>query len=440
MIYYPTTANFIQKTLNAQLLAGATASATLNNVTSIQNKAGIMIIDRVDANGVETPNKVEVVSFAGTSGSTVTTLVRGLGGTTDQDHEVGAIVEFGPDIVWAQGLIDTFNVEHNEDGTHDTDYVVTPTGTQTLTNKTLTSPKVGTAILDANGNEVIKTPATTSAVNEITVTNSATGNAVQVSATGGDTNIDIAVLGKGSGSVKLGNAGLKFPNSDGTADYVLKTDGSGNLSFTPQSASTDGWTSAGETWTYASASTITVPSGAASKYSKGDKIKWTQTTVKYGVITNVADTLLTIAVNTDYTVANAAITDNYYSHQANPVGYPDWFNITAPVFDVSTYDNGSGAQPTTTLCKMKISGKQYFAQYKGNGIKAGTNYYLLITSHSFIASASVDGSLAGTAFIQTSVNNFANILVQLASIETNNVNITDNTTINVLSFNLSYQI
>ena len=120
-IYYPTEANFIQKTLNAQLVTGVTASATLNNITSIQNKAGIMIIDRVDANGVETPSKVEVISFAGTSGSTVTTLVRGLGSTTDQDHEVGAIVEFGPDIVWAQGLIDTLLAEHNTDGTHKTD-------------------------------------------------------------------------------------------------------------------------------------------------------------------------------------------------------------------------------------------------------------------------------------------------------------------------------
>jgi len=33
-------------------------------------------------------------------------------------------------------------------------------GTETLTNKTLTSPKVGTAIADTNGNEIIKTPAT----------------------------------------------------------------------------------------------------------------------------------------------------------------------------------------------------------------------------------------------------------------------------------------
>ena len=53
---------------------------------------------------------------------------------------------------------------------------VTETGTQTLTNKTLTSPKIGTSILDTNGNELFKLTATSSAVNEITYNNAATGN------------------------------------------------------------------------------------------------------------------------------------------------------------------------------------------------------------------------------------------------------------------------
>lgn len=93
----------------------------------------------------------------------------------------------------------------------------------------------------------------------------------------------------------------------------------------------DGWTPANESWSYASASTITVPSGAASRYAKGDFIKWTQTTVKYGTIVAVADTLLTIAVNTDYTVANAAISANYYCHGGTPIGFPGKFNFAATI-------------------------------------------------------------------------------------------------------------
>ena len=102
----------------------------------------------------------------------------------------------------------------------------------------------------------------------------------------------------------------------------------------------DGWISANETWTYATASTITVPTGAASKYHIGDKIKWTQTTVKYGVIVGVADTVLTIAVNTDYVVTNAAITLNSYSHAANPLGFPPQFVFTVTVTGFSSAPTG----------------------------------------------------------------------------------------------------
>jgi microcystin-dependent protein len=107
----------------------------------------------------------------------------------------------------------------------------TNSGTETLNNKTINSPRIGTAILDSNGNEVIATPATASAINEITVTNSATGNDVQVTATGGDTDIGLKIKAKGSGKVKLGTAELQIPNTDGTAGQFMQTDGSGTLSF-----------------------------------------------------------------------------------------------------------------------------------------------------------------------------------------------------------------
>jgi hypothetical protein len=107
--------------------------------------------------------------------------------------------------------------------------VVGTTDTQTLTNKTLTSPRVETAINDNNGNELIKVSATASAVNEITVTNAIATNGPTISATGNDTNIDLNIDSKGSGNVVVDS--LKWPNSDGTTGQILKTDGSGNLSF-----------------------------------------------------------------------------------------------------------------------------------------------------------------------------------------------------------------
>src|SRR6056300_554006 len=68
-------------------------------------------------------------------------------------------------------------------------------GTETLSNKTLTAPKFadGGYIADANGNELILLQTTTSAVNELEITNAATGNAVQIATSGGDTNIDLKI-------------------------------------------------------------------------------------------------------------------------------------------------------------------------------------------------------------------------------------------------------
>jgi hypothetical protein len=106
---------------------------------------------------------------------------------------------------------------------------VTLSGTQTLTNKTLTSPKIGTSILDTNGNELFKLTATSSAVNEITYNNAATGNKPTLTASGDDTNIGVSIQPKGSGTVTID--ALTFPAGDGTSGQALVTNGSGTLSF-----------------------------------------------------------------------------------------------------------------------------------------------------------------------------------------------------------------
>jgi chemotaxis protein histidine kinase CheA len=94
-----------------------------------------------------------------------------------------------------------------------------------------TSPQLG-GMLDVNGQaigdgtlELVKFAETASAVNEITVTNAATTAAPEISATGDDTDIDLKLTPKGAGKLNLD--GIKFPNADGTANQILKTDGSG---------------------------------------------------------------------------------------------------------------------------------------------------------------------------------------------------------------------
>ena len=167
---------------------------------------------------------------------------------------------------------------------------VTLTGTQTLTNKTLTSPKIGTNILDTNGNELAVLTATGSAVNEFTLANAASGNAPRLS-TSGESNVDLDLLAKGTGLVTVrGNTNpgsirlncesnshgikltspahsanqsyeLKFPTGNVTADRFLKvasvsgsgTTGVGQLSFSEVSG--------GTSWQAVKTSTFTAAAG-----------------------------------------------------------------------------------------------------------------------------------------------------------------------------------
>jgi len=65
-------------------------------------------------------------------------------------------------------------------------------------------------IADESGNEQIIFQTTGSAVNQIDVTNAATGNAPEISATGDDTNVSLKLTPKGSGQVLLdGNVGIE---------------------------------------------------------------------------------------------------------------------------------------------------------------------------------------------------------------------------------------
>jgi hypothetical protein len=138
-------------------------------------------------------------------------------------------------IVYADGV--ATNTGIYDTGFSTTAGDVTLTGTQTLTNKTLTAPKIGTSILDTNGNELFLLTATASAVNELTLANASTGNNPILSATGDDTDIGVSIQPKGTGTVTID--ALTFPAADGTADQVLTTNGSGVLSFVDNTGGTD---------------------------------------------------------------------------------------------------------------------------------------------------------------------------------------------------------
>lgn len=99
---------------------------------------------------------------------------------------------------------------------------------QTLSNKTLTAPRFADLgfIADANGNEILILDTVTSAVNEVTLANAATGTTGPLISASGETNVDIRIAAKGTGAVHIttGMYGDLTADTDGaTITFNLAT-------------------------------------------------------------------------------------------------------------------------------------------------------------------------------------------------------------------------
>ena len=107
--------------------------------------------------------------------------------------------------------------------------VATLTGTQTLTNKTLTSPKIN-EILDANGNEVLGLLSTASATDYLAIKNGiGVGVPLHISSEGSSANIGLHIQPKGTGLVTISdgtdfNKGIRFRSSGSAANAITLLD------------------------------------------------------------------------------------------------------------------------------------------------------------------------------------------------------------------------
>jgi len=163
------------------------------------------------------------------------------------------------------------------------DNEVTLTGTETLTNKTLTSPVIGTKIADTNGNELLLLTATGSAVNEFTIANAASGSGPTISATG-ETNVGINIKPKGTGETVFGS---------GSTTATLTTSGPYDLVLDTNSGTNSGTI----TITDGSNGNINIlPNGSGNALAKGNVIKfvgketmWVPAAAMYGATTNPAE-------------------------------------------------------------------------------------------------------------------------------------------------------
>jgi hypothetical protein len=143
-------------------------------------------------------------------------------------------------------------------------------------------------INDRNGNELIKFPATvTSAVNEVTVTNAATGSDPSIISTGGDTNIGLILGSKGTDPILFQVNSANEVRIDASATSPVTNDGNAlgttSLGWSDLHLATGGvinWANGEVTLTETDANTLTV--AGATAVSLGTSAAFTTGTIEIG--------------------------------------------------------------------------------------------------------------------------------------------------------------
>lgn len=108
------TSNAFSTTLNGGIGASDT-SITLTSVSGLQFP-GILVLDRQDGNGTNTPTKREYISYTGITSLTLTGVTRGVAGSTAQSHNSGALVEETFSTTHWVDLVSFLQTSHNASG------------------------------------------------------------------------------------------------------------------------------------------------------------------------------------------------------------------------------------------------------------------------------------------------------------------------------------
>ena len=122
-------------------------------------------------------------------------------------------------------------------------------------------------IADENGNEQIIFQTTSSAVNQIDITNAATGSGPSIVATGGDTNIDLTLNPKGSGTVNIDS---NVEVSDGLIELKTGTGNVAKIKFYCESGNAHAQTLQASPHSAGSSAVVVLPEASGNLIGTGD--------------------------------------------------------------------------------------------------------------------------------------------------------------------------
>lgn len=248
----------------------------------------------------------------------------------------------------------------------------------------------GNDIVDTNDNELVTFTETASAVNNLNISNDATGNSPVLSAVGDDTDIDINIQPKGTGVVSLGNYLFDADQTIGAGqdDYVLTyDDASGLISLEATGAASSG------SWIFIDSSSFV---GTASVEFTGLPSTYKHYVFIFNMTPSEASTNLFLQVSTDN--GSSYINTNYI----NSVGSPDTYCVIAPSLN-NTYLNGGLASGMCYIYSLTDSG-QYTVTSSRLGRASGSTSFAedqnlatrtVLESADAIRFAALSGTLTG---------------------------------------------
>ena len=268
--------------LETGTISFSTITTTSQNTTTLNvREDGVIIFEGATDDGFETtltvvdptadrtltlPNETGTIF---TSGTTANTLITGQTTITS-----GAVASSADELLLSDASAGTFKrvtVDNLISSAGGLTALVADTSPQLGGNLDTNSSNIliddAHFIGDENGNEQIIFQTTSSAINQIDITNAAAGSGPSIVATGGDTNIDLTLNPKGSGTV---NIDTNVEVSDGLIELKTGTGSVAKIKFYCESGNQHAQTLQAAPHSAASSAVIVLPVASGNLIGTGD--------------------------------------------------------------------------------------------------------------------------------------------------------------------------